>query len=120
MGLGGMASAVPGISAMGTTLSIASVCGVDRTYGLNMALMMNMAISAGLVVCDFLGIMTIGFGALSFMILVGYILSAAAAFGGTVLGIKIMRKLAEEKGYSMFGVYCWGVALFTFILNLIA
>lgn len=120
MGLGGMASAVPGISAIGTTTAIASVCGVDRTYGLNMALMMNMAITAGLVIYDLLGIVTNGFGMLSFMIILGYILSAAAAFGGTVLGIKIMRKLAVEQGYSMFGVYCWGVALFTFILNLIA
>ena len=120
MGLGGMASAVPGISAIGTTTSIASVCGVERTYGLNMALMMNMAITAGLIVLDLLGIITNGLGALSFMILLRYIVSAVAAFGGTVLGINIMRKLAIEKGYSFFGVYCWGLALFTFILNLIA
>lgn len=120
MGLGGMASAVPGISAIGTTTSIASVCGVESTYGLNMALMMNMAISAGLIVYDLLGIITNGFGTFSFMILISYLLSAASAFGGTVLGIKIMRKLAIEKGYSLFGVYCWGLALFTFILNLIA
>ena len=120
MGLGGMVSAVPGISAIGATTSIASVCGVERTYGLNMALMMNMAITAGLIVCDLLGIVNHGFGVLSFMIFVRYIVSAAAAFGGTVLGISIMRKLATEQGYSVFGVYCWGLALFTFILNLIA
>ena len=120
MGLGGMASAVPGISAIGTTTSIASVCGVDRTYGLNMAIMMNMAITAGLIVYDLLGIVDNGFGMLSFMILIRYIVSAAAAFGGTILGINIMRKLASESGYSLFGVYCWGLALFTFILNLIA
>ena len=120
MGLGGMASAVPGISALGATTSIASVCGVERTYGLNMALMMNMAITAGLIVYDLLGIVNHGFGVLSFLILVRYIVSAAAAFGGTMLGINIMRKLATEQGYSAFGVYCWGLALFTFILNLIA
>ena len=120
MGLGGMASAVPGISAIGATTSIASVCGVERTYGLNMALMMNMAITAGLIVFDLLGIVNNGFGVFSFLILIRYILSAAAAFGGTLLGINIMRKLAAEQGYSVFGVYCWGLALFTFILNLIA
>lgn len=120
MGLGGMASAVPGISAIGATTSIASVCGVERTYGLNMALMMNMAITAGLIVFDLLGIVNNGFGVFSFLILIRYILSAAAAFGGTLLGINVMRKLATEQGYSIFGVYCWGLALFTFILNLIA
>ena len=107
MGLGGMASAVPGISAIGATTSIGSVCGVERTYGLNMALMMNMAITAGLIVFDLLGIVNNGFGVFSFLILIRYIISAAAAFGGTILGINIMRKLAIEQGYSVFGVYCW-------------
>ena len=120
MGLGGMASAVPGISAIGASTAIASLCGVDRLYGLDMALMMNMAISAGLAFLDVLAIAANGFGIFSFMILVRYIVSAAAAFGGTVLGIKLMRHLAAERGYSLFGVYCWGLALFTFILNLIA
>jgi len=120
MGLGGAASAVPGISAIGASTAIASICGVDRLYGLNMALMMNMAISAGLAFLDILAIASNGLGMISFMILVRYILSAAAAFGGTLLGIKLMRQLAEERGYSLFGVYCWGLALFTFVLNLIA
>ena len=120
MGLGGAASAVPGISAIGTSTAIASLCGVDRLYGLDMALMMNMAISAGLAFLDILAIAANGFGVLSFMILIRYILSAGAAFGGCLLGIKLMRYLAAERGYSLFGVYCWGLALFTFILNLIA
>ena len=120
MGLGGAAAAVPGISAVGTTTSIASVCGVDRTYGLNMALLMNMGISAGLMVYDLLGIATNGFGGLSILIFISYLFSAAAAFGGATLGIKLMRHLAAGQGFSFFGVYCWGLALFTFILNLIA
>lgn len=120
MGLGGAVSAVPGISAIGTSTAIASLCGVDRLYGLDMALMMNMAISIGLAFLDILGIAANGLGVLSFMILIRYILSAGAAFGGCLLGIKVMRYLAAERGYSLFGVYCWGLALFTFILNLIA
>ena len=120
MGLGGAAAAVPGISAVGATTSIASVCGVDRTYGLNMALLMNMGITIGLMIMDVAGIATNGFGALSISILIRYLLSAAAAFGGALLGIKLMRHLAAGQGFSIFGVYCWGLALFTFILNLIA
>ena len=120
MGIGGAVSAVPGVSAIGATTSIASVCGVDHTYGLNMSLMMNMAITAGLMIYDVLGIAANGFGVLSFLILIQYLLSAGAAFGGTMLGIKLMRHLAAGPGFSLFGVYCWGLALFTFILNLIA
>lgn len=120
MGLGGAAAAVPGISAIGSATSIASVCGVDRTYGLNMALMMNMGITAGLMVYDLLGIVSHGFGIASVLGFVSYLFSAAAAFGGAMLGIKLMRQLAAGQGFSVFGVYCWGLALFTFILNLIA
>ena len=120
MGLGGAAAAVPGISAIGTTTSIGSVCGVDRTYGLNMAFLMNMGISAGLMVYDLLGIVSKGFGGLSFLTLLGYLISAIAAYGGATAGIKLMRHLAAGQGFSFFGVYCWGLALFTFILNLIA
>ena len=120
MGLGGMVSAIPGISAIGVTSSIASVCGVERTYGLNMAVMMNLGINAGLIVYDFLEIVSNGLGMLSLMILIRYIGAAVAAFGGVMLGINLMRKLAAEHGFSVFGVYCWGLALFTFILNLIA
>lgn len=120
MGFGGAVSAIPGISAIGASTAIGSLCGVDRLYGLNMALMMNMAISAGLALLDMLAIASNGFGTLSFVILFRYIVSAAAAFGGTMLGIRLMRHLAAEHGYSLFGVYCWGLALFTFILNLIA
>lgn len=119
MGLGGAASAVPGISAIGATTSIASVCGVDRMYGLNMALLMNLAITAGLMIYDVLAIAANGFGVLSFGIILIYLFGAAAAYAGAALAIKLMRRLASGRGFSGFGVYCWGLALFTFILNLI-
>lgn len=120
MGLGGTVSVLPGISAMGAAVSVGSVCGVERGFCLTMALLMNMVLVAGMAVYDVLGIVSNGFGVLSVMILLRYLLTAAAAFGGTVLGVKIMRYLSEERGYSLLGVYCWGLALFTFVLNLMA
>lgn len=120
MGFGGAVSVVPGISAIGAATSIGSVCGVERSYSLTMALMMNMAVTLGLAVYDILSIVNNGIGFLSAGIIARYLLTAAAAFGGTMLGIKIMRYLAREHGFSLFGVYCWGLALFSFILNLLA
>ncbi len=120
MGLGGAASALPGISAVGAAVSIGSVCGVDKSFGLTMALMMNMAMNAGMAVYSVLGIWNNGFGTLSFGILICYIFTAAAAFGGTMLGIRVITYFSEKHGLSVFGIYCWGLALFTFILNLIA
>ena len=120
MGLGGAAGILPGISGVGTAVSVASICGVDRSYGLSMVLLMNLAATVCLIVYDIILIVTVGMESLSFLILLSYIISAAAAFLGTTLAIRVLRSLAAEKGYSIFAYYCWGVALFTFILNLMA
>lgn len=120
MGLGGAVSILPGISAIGVSTSIGSVCGVERTYSLNMALMMNLFITLGYIVYDIMGIAASGMGTLSFAILIRYLLTALCAFGGTMLGIKFMRHLAANQGWALFGLYCFGLALFTFILNLMA
>lgn len=120
MGLGGAVSVIPGVSAMGVTTSIGSVCGVERTYSLNMALMMNMFLNIGLAIYDVMAVMDGGVGVLSAAIVVRYLFTALVAFGGAMLGIKLMRQLAENQGYASFAFYCFGLSLFTFILNLLA
>ena len=69
---------------------------------------------------DVLGLMSVGAGTLSFLILVRYLMTAAVAFGAALLGVKLMRLLAANNGYTLPAIYCWGVAMFTFILNLMA
>lgn len=120
MGLGGAVSVVPGFSAMGVTTAISSVCGVDRTYGLTMALMMNLGLNIGFAVYDVMAIMENGMGILSILILLRYLMTAAVTFVGAMLGIRIMRYLAENRGYSAFAFYSFGQALFAFIFNLMA
>jgi len=120
MGLGGAVSVIPGISAMGVTTSIGSVCGVERTYCLNLTLMMNLFLTAGFIVYDILGILNSGLGTLSPVIILRYLMTAAIAYCSTTLGIRLMRRFAENDGYAIFAFYCFGLALFTFILNLMA
>jgi undecaprenyl pyrophosphate phosphatase UppP len=120
MGLGGAVSLIPGVSAVGCCVSIGSVCGVDRKYCLDMALLMNLIVMAGLIVMDILALSAEGAGLFSFGILLSYLFAAAAAFLGVWLGVKWMRRLASDQGYALFAYYCWGLALFTFILNLMA
>ena len=120
MGLGGAVSVVPGISAMGVATSIGSLCGVDRTYCLNMTLMMNLFLTIGLIIYDVMGILDAGIGTISIFILLRYIMTTAIAFGSATIGIRLMRQFSESNGYSIFGFYCFGQALFTFILNLMA
>lgn len=120
MGLGGAVSVVPGISAVGASVSIGSVCGLDRSYALNMTLLMSLGIHVGWILMDILSLVSAGVDGLSFMMVLQCVVSAAAAFGGVTLGIHMMRSLARNGGYALFGYYCWGLALFTFILNLMA
>ena len=120
MGLGGTASVLPGISAVGTAASIGSICGVERGFCLSMALMMNMALNLGLAVLDVMTLFTTGLGEISFGIILRYLVTGLTAFGGCLLGIRLMRYLSGNHGYSIFGLYCVGLALFTFIVNLLA
>ena len=120
MGLGGALSVVPGMSGIGAAISVGSVCGVDRSYALNMSLLMSLGIHIGMIVFDIMAIVSGGLGGVSAISIVQYIVASAAAFGGVALGIKMMRSLAQNGGFALFGYYCWGLALFTFILNLMA
>lgn len=120
MGLGGAAGILPGVSGVGTASAVASVCGVERGYALTMVIMMEMIVSAGMMVLNVLSLLSNGLvETLSIMLLLRYLVSAVAAFCGTMLGIRIMRTMASGNGYGLFGFYCWGLALFTFILNLL-
>jgi undecaprenyl pyrophosphate phosphatase UppP len=120
MGLGGAASVLPGISGVGAAMSVASVTGVERVYSLSMVLLMHLAVTAALIVFDILALFGGGMEALSFTILLSYLASAAAAFLGATVAIRLMRSMAAEKGFLSFAFYCWGLALLTFLLNLLA
>ena len=104
---------------MGAVVSVGSVCGVERVYSLNMAFIIKMFLMAGLLVYDVLGILSGGMEPLTFGLFLRYLVTAALSFGASMGGIRVMRRLATDHGLGLFGVYCWGLALFTFILNLV-
>lgn len=120
MGLGGATSVIPGFSGIGASVSVASVCGVERRYALSMSLLMNMGIMAALVIFDIKALITTGVGLVSFSIVASYIVAGILASVAASLAVKLMRHLAANSGFALFSVYCWGVALFTFVLNLMA
>ena len=120
MGLGGAFCVIPGLSGVGTAASVASVCGVDRKYGLNMILLMTMGITAGRTILDVLNMITGGVGLFSFAVLLCCLLACAVAFVAAFLAVKLMRNLASETGFAGFAYYSWGLALFTFVLSLMA
>ena len=118
IGLGGAASVVPGISAIGSVNAVSSICGADRSFSLNLSFLMNMVLTVGLIVLDFAAVYASGASNLSFYVLVTYFISGVAAFGGAYLGIQTMRALAANIGFNIFAFYSFGAALLSFVLYL--
>ena len=118
MGIGGGLSVLPGISSVGGALSVASACGVERNFALSMTYLMHMVLTVGLILFDFVALFGAGLSAITGSALLNGILAAAAAFGGTYLGIRIMRTLAVNIGFSVFALYSAGAALLSFMLYL--
>lgn len=119
-GLGGALATLPGISCIGSTVSIASVRGMDLKKALNLALLLNIAMNIGFAVFDLMELLGGGGGSISFSQLLSSILAGITAFAGVILGIRVLHKITENIGYSVFGFYSWGMALLTFILFLAA
>jgi undecaprenyl-diphosphatase len=118
MGAGGAISILPGVSSVGGMTAVGSLCGGDRVFVLNIALLIQMVITAAHIVFDVLYMITVGAGAIGFGILLCYILAAAAAFAGVYLAIRIMRTLAVNIGYNGFAYYSLGLGLLSFIFYL--
>ncbi len=119
MGLGGGLSVLPGISAMGATISLGLVLGIDKAYALQMALLMNLGVNLGHVIMDIIALVSTGLGSMSLVIVGQFLVGGLMAALATFVAVKLM-KLLSDRGFSIFAYYCWGIALYTFILNLMA
>lgn len=119
-GLGGALATLPGISCVGSTVSIASVRGMDLKKALNLGLLLNIPMNLGFAFYDLIRLFGDGGGSFSFGQLLTAIAAGITAFAGVLLGVRILRKITENVGYSIFGLYSWGLALLTFILFLAA
>ena len=119
MGLTSVFSSLPGISRVGTMSAIATARGADRQASLSWILALSMPALVMFVGFDIVNLFLQGFDPISFAIILGYIISAAAAFAGGYFGIVILRYLTVQVGYTGFAYYSWGAAMFSFVLYLI-
>ena len=118
LGLAGAVAVIPGISRVGIITSAGIARGADREQALRWSLLLTIPALIGLIGFDIYGIMLEGMGTLSIPVLLQIVLTAAAAYGGAVAGINTMRFMAVRVGFSGFAYYCWGAALFSFIMYL--
>lgn len=119
LGLCAGCSIIPGISALGLMLSLGLLRKCERSYILDMSLLICGIFLGGRMVADLVGIALSGFAGFSAGGLLACLLAGCGAFGGGIGAILTMRFLAVKTGFSGFGFYNWGLSLFSFILYLL-
>lgn len=111
-------SVLPGISRIGVGMTLPILRGADRQTALRWALLMSIPALAVLTLLDIIG-MFAGMQAISFLVILGYLLAMAGAYIGTVSAISLLRFMTIRTGIYGFAFYSWGIALFSFLLYLI-
>lgn len=115
-GCGMCLSVLPGISGVAGVVSVGSLCGLNRRFALRMALLLSIPAIIVRLIFDSVALFAVGIGGFSLVLLA--LLSAAAAFLGALASVGTIRFFAVKSGFSGFAYYCWGLALFIFILFL--
>ena len=116
LGLGAGSSIFPGMSCVGTVSSFGSILGLNRQFALEFAFLMTVPVLTLGIISNVAALILGGLGTITAAIAVRYLLAAVMAFFGGFCGISLMRFLSAGTGYSWFAYYCWGAALFSFIL----
>lgn len=117
IGACGALSVCTGISRMAMTTSVSLIRGADRQKALHWSLLLSIPALAALCVTDL--VRAVSLTEFSAAMLLAGILGAAAAFAGAYIAVTFMRFMAYGPGFSGFAYYCWGAALFTFVLYMI-
>lgn len=120
IGIAAALSAIPGISRNGAIMCVTLVRGANKQNGVTWALLLSVPAMAVLAVVDLISIFTVGLGTITFLIFLGYLVSAVCAFAGAYLAITLIHVIIMRSDYAAFAYYDFGLALFSFVLYLIA
>lgn len=118
MGLSGWLSTLSGISRIGITTTVASLRGASMSNAYKWSLLISIPALVGLMILDVVTMFTGGL-VFNFTLLVQSLIGAFFGFIGAFLSINAMRAYLQRGEFSGFAFYCWGAALFSFILFLI-
>lgn len=119
-GLTSALAVFPGISRIGTSMSYATIRGVNKQQSLTWALLLSIPALLVLCVFDIADIVTVQGLVTNFSVIIGYFTAAFGAFSGTYLCIFFIRTLLNRSGIGVFAYYTWGLALLAFTLYLIS
>ncbi len=116
-GIGGALGRFSGVSGLGASASMMKLRGCDWQYALELSLLLCIPALAGGSLVDVILLMTQP-APFSFVLFLLCCLACLFSFLGGSIGVYMMRFLAVKAGLSGFSFYCWGAAMFMFILHL--
>lgn len=112
------ATALPGLSGSGLSLSYATARGVDAQKATNWIVLLVIPAMILAICGDLFYIFGNGFGGISFLSILGSIFAGLSAFCGGYIGISVLRLLVVNLSIFQFSYYSFGLALLTFMLYL--
>ena len=119
IGFAAMLAVFPGISRIAATTSVATARGAEPQHGYRWGMLLAIPALAVLILFDLIAIVTVGLEGVKFIAILQYLTSGVTAFIGAYLSIMLARNILQKTGIFVFSYYCWGAAIFTFILYLI-
>ncbi len=119
LGIVAAVSIFPGLSRTGLTSGIATARGADTAQAYKWALYLGIPAVIIMLCFDIFTVFVTGFAGIGFVFVILCLLSAVAAYFGALASITFMRSFTVHNGFAGFSYYCWGAALFMFILYLI-
>ena len=119
-GLMGGFSIFPGISRLGMCLCATVSRGADKSNAYNLVLVLSIPALLLLALSDLIGVFTVAGISFGFVSLLAYLVAGISAFAGGYLVVMFMRFMMVNTGFSGYACYCWGVAILSFVLYLIA
>jgi len=116
IGLGGALSVLPGASRIGCCASIAVARGATPQNAYKWGLLLSIPALLVLMAFELVSLVSAGVSGLGFNFFLQCIMCGCTAYIGATVAIICMKMLAENSIFGNFSYYCWGAALFAFIL----
>ncbi len=117
-GLAAAASVIPGISRIGAGVSAASARGADPQQAFKWGLLISIPALICLIIFDVYHIAVGGLSGIGFLFVLQCLICGGMAYLGAFGAITLMRIVTRRSGLYNYSYYCWGAALFVFILYL--
>ena len=111
-------SILPGISRIGVGSSFSVSRGADPQHAFKWSLLLSIPALIGWIGFDLYGIVSVGLAGADIVFLLQCMLGCGTALVGAVLSVKLVMAIVQNNGFVNFSYYCWGAALFIFILYL--